>query len=80
MTILKIIWHRRQKIPSCSLWFPALLLSFWYLQSSRAGSALDAFADNLDSPSAFGDYFRDCFKRVDETQAVQPHWKPPRNL
>ena len=77
MTILKIIWNRRQKIPSCSLWFLALLLSFGYLQSSRAGSALDAFPDRLDSPSAFGDYFRDWFKRVDETQAVQPHWKPP---
>jgi hypothetical protein len=25
----------------------------------------------------FEDYFRDWFKRVDETQAVQPHWKPP---
>src|SRR6267143_2517205 len=39
-----------------------------------------AFADSLGSPSAFGDYFRDWFKRVDETRAVQPHWKPPRML
>jgi len=77
MTMSNIIWNRRQKIRSCSLWFLILLLSFGYLQSSRAGSALDAFFDNLDSPSAFEDYFRDWFKRVDETQAVQPHWKPP---
>ena len=76
-TILKIVWNPRQKNPNCSLWFLVLLLSFGYLQSSGAGSALDAFADNLDPPSAFEDYFRDWFKRVDETQAVQPHWKTP---
>jgi hypothetical protein len=73
----RMIWSYRQKVQSCSLWFLALLPSFGYLQSSRAGSALNAFADSLDSSSAFGDYFRDWFKRVDETQAVQPHWKPP---
>ena len=46
-------------------------------QSSRAGSASDASGDSLDSLSAVGDYFGDWFKRVDEIQAVQPHWKPP---
>ena len=74
----RMIWSPRQKVQSRSLWFLALLLSFGYLQSSsRAGSAWDAFAGSLDPPSAFGDYFRDWFKRVDETQALQPHWKPP---
>jgi hypothetical protein len=77
MTMCDVTWNRRQRIRSCSIWLLALSLSFGYLQSSRAGSALDAFFDNLDSPSAFEDYFRDWFKRVDETQAVQPHWKPP---
>jgi hypothetical protein len=72
-----VIRNRRPRIRSRSLWFLTLLLSFGYLQSSRAGSALDAFFDSLDSPSAFEDYFRDWFKRVDETQAVQPNWKPP---
>jgi hypothetical protein len=57
MTRCDVIWNRRQKIRSCSSWFLTLLLSFGYLQSSRAGSALDAFFDNLDSPSAFEDYF-----------------------
>ena len=77
MTMSDVTWNRRQRIRSYSIWPLALLLSFGYLQSSRASSALDAFFDNLDSPSAFEDYFRDWFKRVDETQAVQPHWKPP---
>ena len=83
MTTLKIIWNRRQKIPC--LWFLVLLLSFGYPQPSRAGSASDTFSNSLDSPSedspnllsAVGDYFRDWSNRVDETQAVQPHWKPP---
>ena len=83
MTTLKIIWNRRQNIPC--LWFLVLLLSFGYPQPSRAGSASDTFSNSLDSPSedspnflsAFADYFRDWFRRVDETQAVQPHWKPP---
>jgi hypothetical protein len=72
-------WSYRPKVQSCSLGFLALflLLNFGYFQSSRAGAALDAFAGSLDPPSAFGDYFRDWFKRVDETQALQPHWKPP---
>ncbi len=82
MTTLKIVWNRRQKI-SC-LWFLALLVSFGYPQPSRAGSASDTFSNSLDSLSedspkllpALEDYFRDWFKRVDETQAVQPHWKP----
>ena len=77
MTILKIICNRRQKIPSCSLWFLALLLSFGFLQSSRAGSASDAFGDSPNLLPAVGEYFCDWYKRVDETQAVQPHWKPP---
>ena len=83
MTTLKIIWNRRQKIPC--LWFLVLLLSFGYPRPSRAGSASDTFSNSLDSPSedspnllsAVGDYFRDWSNRVDETQAVQPHWKPP---
>jgi hypothetical protein len=61
------------------------LLSFGYPQPSRAGSASDTFSDSLDSSSenspnllsAVGDYFRDWYKRVDETQAEQPSWKPP---
>jgi hypothetical protein len=73
----EIIRNRGQKIQSCSTWFLVLLLSLGYLQSSRAGSASDAFGESLDSLSAVGDYFGDWFKRVDETQAVQPHWKPP---
>ena len=73
----EIISNRRQKIQSCSTWFLVLLLSLAYLQSSRAGSAPEAFGDSLDSLSAVGDYFGDWFKRVDETQAVPPHWKPP---
>jgi hypothetical protein len=77
MTILKVVWNRGQKIQSFSTWYLVLLLSLAYLRSSRAQSAMDAFADNLDPPSAFEDYFRDWFKRVDETQAVQPHWKTP---
>jgi hypothetical protein len=83
MTTLKIIWNRRQKIPC--LWFLVLLLSFGYPRPSRAGSASDTFSNSLDSPSedspnllsAVGDYFRDWSNRVDQTQAVQPHWKPP---
>ena len=71
------ISNRRHKIQSRSSWFLALLLSLGSLQSSRAGSALDAFSDSLDSTSAVGDYFGDWFKRVDETQAVQPHWIAP---
>lgn len=77
MTIGKIIWDRRWKVPSYGLWFLVLLLGSGYLQSSRAASALDLFADNLDSPSAFENYFRDWFKRVDEENALQPQWKPP---
>jgi hypothetical protein len=38
---------------------------------------LTTFADSLDPPPAFEDYFRDWFKRIDETQDLQPHWKPP---
>jgi hypothetical protein len=61
------------------------LLSFGYPQPSRAGSASDTFSNSLDSPSedspgllsAVGDYFHDWFKRVDETSAEQPYWKPP---
>ena len=83
MTTLNIIWNRGQKIPC--LWFLVLLLSFGYPQPSRAGSASDTFSNSLDSPSedspgllsAVGDYFHDWFKRVDETSAEQPYWKPP---
>ncbi len=70
MTMRKIIWSRRQKIPSCSLWYLALLLSLACLQSSRAGSASDAFGDSLDSLSAVEDYFSDWFKWVDEIQSA----------
>jgi hypothetical protein len=85
VTTLQIFCKRRQKIPSCSLWFLVLLLSLGYLQLSRAASASDAFSNSLDSQSgdrpnlvsAVGDYFGDWFKRVDETQAEQPHWKTP---
>jgi hypothetical protein len=73
----RIIWSHRQKVQGCSTWFLVLLLSLAYLQSSRAGSASDAFGDSLDPLSEVGDYFGDWFKRVDETQAVQPNWKPP---
>jgi hypothetical protein len=59
-----VIRNRRQRIRTFSLWFLASLLSFGYLQPLRAGSALDTFFDNLDSPSAFEDYFRDWFKRA----------------
>ena len=77
MTTLKSNWNRRRKGPRCSLWFLVLLSSLAYVQSSRAQSALDAFSDNLDPVPAFENYFRDWYKRVDETQALQPHWKPP---
>jgi hypothetical protein len=77
VTTFKVIWDRTQKIPSRSLWFLVLWLSLGYLQSSRAGTALPTFADSLDPPPAFEDYFRDWFKRIEETQALQPHWKPP---
>ena len=73
----RIIWSHRQKVQGCSAWFLVLLLSLAYLRSSRAGSASDAFGDSLDPLSAVGDYFGDWFKRVNETQAVQPNWKPP---
>jgi hypothetical protein len=48
MTILKVVWNRGQKIQSFSTWYLVLLLSLAYLRSSRAQSAMDAFADNLD--------------------------------
>ena len=75
MRTRKIIWNLRQKVPY--LWFLVLLVSFGYPQPSRAGSASDTFSNSLDSPSedspnllpALEDYFRDWFKRVDETQA-----------
>jgi hypothetical protein len=82
---MPVIWIDRRKTQSCSSWILVLLLGFGYLESARAGSASDAFSDRLnaesgDDPnllSAVGDYFRDWFKRVDETSAEQPHWKPP---
>jgi hypothetical protein len=77
VTTFKVIWDRTQKIPILSLWFLVLLLSLGYLQPSHAGSALTTFADSLDPLPAFEDYFRDWFKRIDETQDLQPHWKPP---
>ena len=49
MTTLKIFWNRWKKIPSCRLWFLILMLSLGYLESSRAGSVFDAFADSLRS-------------------------------
>ena len=72
-----IICTRRQQVQSYKVWFLALSFSLGYLQSPRAGFASGASDDSPDLLSAFGDYFRDWFKRVDETQAVQPHWKPP---
>jgi hypothetical protein len=73
----RIICRHRYKLQICISCFLTLLLSFGYMQSSRAGSASDAFANSLDSRSAFGDYFGDWFNRVDETQALQPHWIAP---
>jgi hypothetical protein len=53
MTILKVVWNRGQKIQSFSTWYLVLLLSLAYLRSSRAQSAMDAFADNLGSTVGF---------------------------
>jgi hypothetical protein len=71
---MPIIWIRRRKIQSWSSWILVLLIGFGYLESARAGSASDAFADSLDPTSGqnpnllagIGDYFTDWFKRVDE--------------
>ena len=74
---LKSIWNHKRKGPRCGFWVLVLLSSFGYVQLCRGQSAVEAFSDSVDPPSAFEDYFRDWFKRVDETQALQPHWKPP---
>jgi hypothetical protein len=73
----RIIWRHRQKVQTCSAWFLALWLNLGYLQSSRAGLDAGQFAGSRDLQSALGEYFSDWFKRVDETQAVQPHWIAP---
>jgi hypothetical protein len=82
---MPIIWIRRRKIQSWSSWILVLLLGFGYLKSARAGSASDAFAGSLDPTSGqnpnliacIGNYFADWFKRVDETQAMQPDFMVP---
>jgi hypothetical protein len=73
----RIILRHRQKLQICSAWFLALWLNLGYLQSSRAGIDAGEFAGNRDLQSTVGEYFNDWFKRVDETQAVQPHWIAP---
>ena len=73
----KILWGHRQRGQIYSAWFLALWLNLGYLQSSRGGIDADEFAGSLDLRSATGDYFSDWFKRVDETQALQPHWIAP---
>jgi hypothetical protein len=73
----RIIWRHRQKLQICSAWFLALWLNLGYLQTSRAGIDAGEFAESRDLQSALGEYFNDWFKRVDETQAVQPHWIAP---
>jgi hypothetical protein len=82
---MPIICIGRQKIQSWRSWILVLLLGFGYLESARAGSASDAFADSLDPTSGqnpnliagIGDYFADWFKRVDETLAMQPNFMVP---
>jgi hypothetical protein len=82
---MPIIWIRRRKIQSWRSWILVLLIGFGYLESARAGSASDAFADSLDPTpgqnpnlvAGIGDYFRDWFKRVDETLAMQPNFMVP---
>jgi hypothetical protein len=82
---MAIIWIRRRKIQSWGSWILVLLIGFGYLESARAGSASDAFADSLDPTSGqnpnllagIGDYFTDWFKRIDETQAVRPNFMVP---
>jgi hypothetical protein len=73
----RIIWSHKQKVQICSAWFLTLWLNLGYLQSSRAGIDTGEFPGGRDLQSASGDYFSDWFKRVDETQAVQPHWIAP---
>jgi hypothetical protein len=72
----KVRGHR-QKVESCSALFLALWLGLGYLQASRAGINADESTNPRDLQSAPGDYFSNWFKRVDETQAEQPHWIAP---
>ena len=73
----RIIWRHRQKVQICSPLILALWLNLGYLQSSYAGIDAGEFTGSRTLQSAAGDYFSDWFKRVDETQAVQPHWIAP---
>ena len=73
----RIIWRHRQKVQICSALILALWLNLGYLQSSYAGIDAGEFTGSRTLQSAAGDYFSDWFKRVDETQAVQPHWIAP---
>jgi hypothetical protein len=75
--MFRIIWGHKQKVQICSAWFLTLWINLGYLQSSRAGIDTGEFPGGRDLQSASGDYFSDWFKRVDETQAVQPHWIAP---
>ena len=82
---MPIIWIGRRKIQSWSSWILVLLLGFAHLESARAGSASDAFAGSLAPTSGqnpnliagIRNYFADWFKRVDETQAMQPDFMVP---
>jgi hypothetical protein len=73
----RTIWCHRQKVQICNALILALWLNLGYLQSSYAGIDADEFTGSRALQSAAGDYFSDWFKRVDETQAVQPHWIAP---
>jgi hypothetical protein len=73
----RVIWRHRQKVQICNALILAQWLNFGYLQSSYADIDAGEFTGSLGLQSAARDYFSDWFMRIDETQAVQPHWITP---